>query len=75
MVCAETGMLATDKCPNVTTEMFTEGSEPSEYCSTHPGHPLQPAVPGMPPLDERQDLRQFDRTTRDGEPEKIHTGN
>ena len=28
-VCAETGMLATDACPNVTTEIFTEGSEPT----------------------------------------------
>ena len=39
-VCAETGMLATDACPNVTTEIFHEGSEPTEYCTTHPGLPL-----------------------------------
>jgi len=43
-ICAETGMLATDACPNVTTEIFEEGSEPTEPCSTHPGKPLpQPA--------------------------------
>jgi len=72
MVCAETGMLATDKCPNVTTEMFTEGSEPSEYCTTHPGHPLQPSAPPTPSsLDERPDLRQLDRDAR--EREKIHS--
>jgi penicillin-binding protein 1A len=40
-VCAETGMLATDACPNVTTEVFDEGSEPTEPCSTHGGRPLQ----------------------------------
>ena len=52
-VCAETGMLATTHCPNVTSEIFTEGSEPSELCSTHPGPPLAPprgepstAIPG-----------------------------
>jgi penicillin-binding protein 1A len=40
-VCAETGMLATDACPNVTTEVFDEGSEPTEPCTTHGGRPLQ----------------------------------
>jgi hypothetical protein len=38
---AETGMLATDACPNVTSEVFAEGSEPTEYCTAHPGHPLR----------------------------------
>ena len=57
-VCAETGMLATDACPNVTSEIFEEGSEPTEACTTHPGHLLQPppgapqtADPGAPPAD------------------------
>ncbi len=45
LVCAETGMLATDACVNVTNETFNEGSEPTEYCTAHPGHPLQPATP------------------------------
>ena len=40
-ICAETGMLATDACPNVTTEIFEEGSEPTEPCTTHPGKLLQ----------------------------------
>ena len=59
-VCAETGMLATQSCPNVTTEQYPEGSEPTEYCTQHPGPPLQPttpeatiksaeAIPSMPP--------------------------
>ena len=39
-VCAESGMLATEACPNVTSELFGEGSEPTEYCTTHPGRPL-----------------------------------
>ena len=45
VVCAETGMLATESCPNVTTEMYAEGSEPTEYCTTHPGKPLPVAPP------------------------------
>ncbi len=40
-ICAETGMLATQACPNVTTEQFPEGSEPTELCTTHPGPPLE----------------------------------
>src|SRR5437016_13703976 len=39
LVCSETGLLATDACPNVTRELFSEGSEPTEYCTAHPGHP------------------------------------
>jgi penicillin-binding protein 1A len=41
-VCAESGMLATDQCPNTTSELYDEGSEPTEYCTTHPGRPLSP---------------------------------
>jgi membrane carboxypeptidase/penicillin-binding protein len=45
-VCAESGMLATEACPNVTTELFAEGSEPTELCSTHAGRPVpQPQPP------------------------------
>ncbi len=54
-VCAETGMLATDACPTVTTETYNEGSEPTEYCTTHPGRPLPTSVgtqPLVPPPDE-----------------------
>jgi penicillin-binding protein 1A len=44
-ICAETGLLATQACPNLTTETFTEGSEPTEYCTVHPGPPLQSRGP------------------------------
>ena len=47
-ICAETGMLATDQCPNVTSEIFEEGSEPTEACTTHPGKLLQ-QPPAPPP--------------------------
>jgi penicillin-binding protein 1A len=46
-VCAETGMLATSNCPNVTTEMFREGSEPNELCTSHRGPPLRDRSPGQ----------------------------
>ncbi len=42
IVCSESGMLATDQCLNTSDEMFDEGSEPTEYCNTHPGRPLDP---------------------------------
>ena len=66
-VCSETGMLATDACPDVTTEMFTDGSEPAEYCSAHPGRPLSPAgSPAIPAAkdSERPGLREIDRSDR-----------
>ncbi len=68
-ICAESGMLATDACPNVTTEMFDEGSQPTEYCTVHPGRPLQPPQADAPP--PTQDLRDIDRADRDREHEKI----
>jgi penicillin-binding protein 1A len=71
MVCAESGMLATDACPNTTTEIFPEGSEPSEYCTTHPGRPLQPLAPGAP-SPTPTDLRQIDRDDRKRDRERIH---
>jgi penicillin-binding protein 1A len=71
MVCAESGMLATDACPNTTTEIFPEGSEPSEYCTTHPGRPLQPGLPGNAPPSATTDVRQLDRE-RNKDRERIH---
>ena len=73
VVCAESGMLATDACPNVTSELFQQGSEPTEYCTTHPGKPLQAPPPDAveaeaPPATLRQ-LDQADRVKKD---ELIH---
>lgn len=71
MVCAESGMLATDACPNTTTEIFAEGSEPSEYCTTHPGRPLQPGAGTVAPPPPT-DVRKLDRTERNKDRERIH---
>lgn len=71
MVCAESGMLATDACPNTTTEIFAEGSEPSEYCTTHPGRPLQPAD-GELRAPDPTDVRKLDRNARNKDRERIH---
>jgi len=54
LVCAETGMLATDACPSVTRELYSEGSEPTEYCTTHPGRPLQTPPPPSPAEKETE---------------------
>ena len=73
-VCSETGMLATDACPDVTTEMFAEGSEPTEYCSAHPGRPLQPNGGGSAPAvvqDEKPSLRTIDRNDRSRDREHV----
>ena len=75
-VCAETGMLATSNCPAITSEIFNQGSEPTEYCSSHPGAPLKPGMPA-PAADpgrieehdtERQRNDPAAATTRDGRP-------
>lgn len=34
-VCADSGQLATENCPEVRTEIFISGTEPSEYCTVH----------------------------------------
>jgi penicillin-binding protein 1A len=74
-VCSETGMLATDACPDVTNEMFNEGSEPTEYCSAHPGRPLSPppSAPSTVITNDatKPDLREMDRSDRARDREKI----
>ena len=35
-VCLESGLLATDKCPDVAQEVFVEGNEPERTCDLHP---------------------------------------
>jgi membrane carboxypeptidase/penicillin-binding protein len=61
IVCAETGMLATDQCPNTSNELFEEGSQPTEYCNSHPGHPLDPTVRSFTRPDSlNHDLRDLD---------------
>ncbi len=36
-VCLESGEIATDRCVNVRSEVFIEGTEPTETCHVHPG--------------------------------------
>jgi len=53
LVCTQSGMLATEMCPHVTNETYESGSEPTEYCTEHPGAPLEPTSPeSFPPEDE-----------------------
>jgi hypothetical protein len=67
-------MLATEACPNVTTEIFDEGSEPTEYCTAHAGRPLETYPRVAPaPEDEKPDLRDLDRKDRARSAEKIRT--
>jgi penicillin-binding protein 1A len=54
-VCVETGMLATTRCPSVTSEIFPVGSEPSEYCTAHPGPPLRTAEDGASVPEDTHD--------------------
>jgi hypothetical protein len=65
-------MLATDRCPNVTSEMFSETTEPTEYCTTHAGAPLQPPDVSRDEAPEsRPDLRELDRSDRARSRERI----
>jgi penicillin-binding protein 1A len=45
-VCLESGLLATDKCPRIITDVFTEETVPKEYCNIHPS-PGFPDTSGM----------------------------
>ena len=71
VVCAETGMLATTACPNTTSEMFAEGSEPTELCTSHPGEPLPLQGPGAPEQTEPE-LGQQDHDAHEPPREGIH---
>jgi penicillin-binding protein 1A len=42
-VCLKSGLLATNRCPNTATDLFTDKSEPKEYCNLHPSKDLPPA--------------------------------
>jgi hypothetical protein len=76
-VCTETGLLATQACPSVTTEVFNEGSEPADYCTSHPGRPIRThpttLAPAPGPEVGKPDLRDLDRTDRARSREKIRT--
>ena len=50
LICAESGMLATDHCPKVRTQTFNDGAQPTEACTLHPGRVLDtvPDQPGVP---------------------------
>jgi penicillin-binding protein 1A len=48
LVCSESGMLATDHCPNVSTQSFNEGAAPTDICTLHPGRPLEPPPDATP---------------------------
>jgi penicillin-binding protein 1A len=50
LICAESGMLATDHCPKVRAQSFNDGSQPTEACTLHPGRMLDtpPDQPGAP---------------------------
>jgi penicillin-binding protein 1B len=55
LIDPESGMLATDNCPEVFTEVFRQGEEPTELCTLHQGlsteQGLEPPPPGARPDD------------------------
>jgi len=42
-ICLESGLLATNKCPHTATDLFTDRTEPKEYCNLHPSKKLPPS--------------------------------
>ena len=49
-VCLESGLLATDRCPRIIIDVFTEETVPKEYCDLHPSEGL-PDTSGMKLLE------------------------
>ncbi len=46
-ICTESGLLATDRCPETKRETFDEGEAPTEYCHLkHSGETNEGTVPG-----------------------------
>jgi membrane carboxypeptidase/penicillin-binding protein len=39
-VCLESGLLATDQCPRIITDVFTEQTLPEGFCDLHPSDEL-----------------------------------
>ena len=46
-VCRLSGTLATEGCPDVYTDYFTGGSEPTTYCDQHPTHGIPTRLAGL----------------------------
>ncbi len=44
-ICAKTGMLATEHCPETLNEVFVQGTEPVRPCEAHAPKPYTPAPP------------------------------
>jgi penicillin-binding protein 1A len=54
-VCLESGLLATDKCPRVITDVFTEQTLPEEICNLH-------FSDGLPDTTVKERFRIIERT-------------
>jgi penicillin-binding protein 1A len=61
-VCDESGELATDRCPKVHSDVFKQGTEPTQDCHLHPSRtgyrPANRTKPGTSP-DSTDDRRHF----------------
>ncbi|MFZ1684284.1 MAG: PBP1A family penicillin-binding protein [Candidatus Zixiibacteriota bacterium] len=61
-VCDESGELATDRCPKVHSDVFKQGTEPTQECHLHPSRtgyrPANRTKPGTAP-DSTDDRRHF----------------
>lgn len=61
-VCSESGELATDRCPEVRSEVFKEGTEPTVECHLHPsrsGYRGQSRSRTTNPADSTDERRHF----------------
>ena len=50
LICSRTGLLATEDCPDVISEVFVQGTEPVRHCQLH-------SIPERPPALRRGTLR------------------
>ena len=54
VIDAQTGLLATDNCPEVLTEVFVEGTVPVAICSLHGGWVAEAALPVVDAGEEKR---------------------
>jgi len=56
-VCLESGFLATNRCPRIITDIFTEETVPQEYCDLHPSEEL-PDTSGMRLFEIKEQIQE-----------------
>jgi penicillin-binding protein 1B len=72
-ICADSGQLASDYCPNVRTEVFISGTQPGSMCPLHTGPTLPPDINSSPDkVDGAPDKISGAADVKSGHPDKMN---